>query len=784
MKTRTNEHHLTLKRVMTLALITLLCVLPLTSCGGKSEPIKSKVDHVYKAVNVDLDGDLYPESMFSSGDTLIMFASETVSREPFKTRYSVVTVDTKTAESKKEIIEEQSGVYVQAIAADSQAEITLLLQCYDEETGDESYALGRLNGGKIEIIRGGIDKLFEADGGDSDSGGRLYIQGLAVDKDGNIFLYCDYSILALDREFNRLFEIETSSTGYINSVGTTSDGRAYASYTDRRSHKQSISYIDTAKKSFGEEIQLPDTPDMVNARFLVGAGYDIYYMDGLSLRGFNAADGTPTELLNFVNSDVNPDRVQKLAVIDADTVACATYGNASDDDGLELMIMKRIPDDEIPEKYVIRLGYRSNSGNSVKTYVVRFNRASDEYRVELFDYAKYATSDDPFAEKRLESDLLSGDAPDIMVTSDLYVDNWIAQGAFADLNKLMKADKSFDRSKYFEGVLDAYTDEKGRMYEFAISFTLETLLANGSYVDFETWNAEKFTDFVSKLPKETYLMSRLRRWRAPALALSCSMDSFVNYKKATCSFDSEAFRKLLETLKSMPEMFSYYDTLTRDEQLDYESDPKAPYREGKLLLDDEDGLIYSLRDYVKSTVAFGEDVKVVYLGYPTNKSNGAKLRSDISFAISSKSLLSGGAWEFIKFASELKTNMSSRQWGFPINVEIFDAVCEYDVGSWNYITSNGTTDFGKDMTYEEVKRMVDSSTRGNGGNGSLVQITKEHVDGLKALISGSQKPPATQNKIFEIISEEADMYYSGAKSLDETVKIIQNRVSTYISEIS
>ena len=72
----------------------------------------------------------------------------------------------------------------------------------------------------------------------------------------------------------------------------------------------------------------------------------------------------------------------------------------------------------------------------------------------------------------------------------------------------------------------------------------------------------------------------------------------------------------------------------------------------------------------------------------------------------------------------------------------------------------------------------------SAANPKYLPITKEHVDGLKALINGSQKPPATQNKIFEIISEEADMYYSGAKSLDETVKIIQNRVSTYISEIS
>ena len=37
-------------------------------------------------------------------------------------------------------------------------------------------------------------------------------------------------------------------------------------------------------------------------------------------------------------------------------------------------------------------------------------------------------------------------------------------------------------------------------------------------------------------------------------------------------------------------------------------------------------------------------------------------------------------------------------------------------------------------------------------------------------------------KVIMMIYEEADIYFSDAKSLDETVKVIQNRVSTYISE--
>ena len=43
-------------------------------------------------------------------------------------------------------------------------------------------------------------------------------------------------------------------------------------------------------------------------------------------------------------------------------------------------------------------------------------------------------------------------------------------------------------------------------------------------------------------------------------------------------------------------------------------------------------------------------------------------------------------------------------------------------------------------------------------------------------------PDAMGIKVIMMIYEEADIYFSDVKPLDETVKVIQNRVSTYISE--
>ena len=39
-------------------------------------------------------------------------------------------------------------------------------------------------------------------------------------------------------------------------------------------------------------------------------------------------------------------------------------------------------------------------------------------------------------------------------------------------------------------------------------------------------------------------------------------------------------------------------------------------------------------------------------------------------------------------------------------------------------------------------------------------------------------------KLMDIINEECKLYYSGDKSLEDTVKVIQNRAQTYMNESS
>ena len=61
-------------------------------------------------------------------------------------------------------------------------------------------------------------------------------------------------------------------------------------------------------------------------------------------------------------------------------------------------------------------------------------------------------------------------------------------------------------------------------------------------------------------------------------------------------------------------------------------------------------------------------------------------------------------------------------------------------------------------------------------------VTDEEADIYRTLLNTAKVAKVADNKIYEIISEEAGAYFSGQKSPEEVASIIQSRVNIYIQE--
>ena len=67
---------------------------------------------------------------------------------------------------------------------------------------------------------------------------------------------------------------------------------------------------------------------------------------------------------------------------------------------------------------------------------------------------------------------------------------------------------------------------------------------------------------------------------------------------------------------------------------------------------------------------------------------------------------------------------------------------------------------------------------------SAAPSTQEQIDDFKSYVDGASISGSYDSDIMDIITEEAGAFFSGDKSADDVVKLIQNRVGIYLGETS
>ena len=766
-----------MKKAFISIVLAVLTLFPLAACGTKA-PEKSKVDHVYKANDLGL-GNVRADNILANGKTVVVSGDEILDADSDSSQYVVISVDISSGKDEispvKRVIDLAANEAVSGTALEADGNV-LLLKSETDGNGKMTYSLDRL-GDDIVTVCADVNSLVGSDGSDSMfTGKNTYFGYLAVDGDGKIYIGCDYAIAVLDRECNKLFEI--SVPGRMDMLSSTADGRVWASFRDD-SYNEQIRFIDTETKKFGDTLNLPDMSGYTNVYLFVGPGYDVYIKDDDAVHGWNSDADEPVELLNFMNSDFAGSSVSSGAVIDADTMVfgCSDFYGASPEYGVYLMT--RVPDNKVPEKTIVCLAYRFSGLPTLRKNVIAFNRQSDEYRIELVDYNRFEPVDeyDYDNSKLLERDLMSDRAPDIVQTSDFSAaGEWIDKGAFTDLSEYMTDDM---RSGYFGSVLSMCEDADKRMYQFVTDFMVNTVSTSTKYVAPEHWDIDAFLDFAAGLPDGKYLMENTYPMNLLTFTLSGSLDNFIDFGTAECDFDTPTFRRLLEYLNGVEKVI-YEDTLSGDDLRDYEIDRMKPYREGTVLLTSISAA--DLRYYLQDLTNFGKDT-TNFVGYPVSvgsSHNGTLLEPSLSFAVNEKSGLKDAAWEFIRFVAENGTLSDN---GFPANVERFDRLHESDIGKYYYFEGYKIRKYGK-LPSDEVEADLNERIRSGeyDGSGALVKIDETTIASLKDLINGAGAYPDAVEKIIDMIYEESQMYFEGDKSLDDTVKIIQDRVSTYLSE--
>ncbi|MDE7221310.1 MAG: hypothetical protein K2O45_17110 [Oscillospiraceae bacterium] len=444
-----------------------------------------------------------------------------------------------------------------------------------------------------------------------------------------------------------------------------------------------------------------------------------------------------------------------------------------------------------PKEGVLTYAALNPLNNEQKRAINIFNRTHEDVQIEVLDYSDEGGVD------RLLTELTLGWVPDIMDLHHfgkngedrpyLYVGHYVGRnrkpegaywlpyrqmvqkGYLADLWPYIENDPKLGREAVLEAPLKA-AEVDGGLYMLFKDVYINTLAGSESVVGGrDGWTMDELMETFSTLPEGATIM----RWNTTREEMydtlyGSTLDQYIDWEAGRCSFDCEEFRDMLKFLATFPAEFK--TTLTPDE-----AEEELAWRrlEGRQLL--EAVVIDSLKSIVRTGTTFGEK-RVAYVGYPTaDGSSGSVFHiPGTVLAMSSACPNKDAAWEFMGYLVRQTYSREQidgmRFWSDdPIRIAL-------PVNRQNFEIGN-TADIKRDT------RLYYSMEAFPGG--PLIETlppTEEDIQPFEALINNTKQIYWPNEALSDTVWDAIGPYFAGDKTLDETIQLVQNRVTLYVNE--
>lgn len=632
---------------------------------------------------------------------------------------------------------------------------------YTEGSDQETYTAYKYDMSGNQLLEIDLTEIVSADQD------WFYPQYVAQDGEGNLYIAGDSKIYCFGADGSEKEHIAMDNQWIMNLV-STGDGTVVAEYYADGEGTPTLCKVENGK--LGDAITITGDGESGSMNFFSGSGNTLMASDGNYLYSVDIGTGTSTKLLSWLDSDINASNLTGVAAAGDDQilVLCNRF-SMKGNNTFEMGILTKTPASEIPERTLLALG-AEYLDSSIKDAVIDYNRKSNEYRITLVDYSQYNTDDDyTLGSQQLDRDVISGNCPDIISLSTGHQDKYIAKGALADLSALLEKDDSISQDDLVAGAMKAYTSD-GKLYGMPYNFNVQTLIASVKLVgDRTSWNMADMTQVIEGLNDTVTVMEYTTQAGFLQQMVYQNMNQFVDYGKATCSFDSDAFKQLLTASAKLPTEDELYGD-NSDEVAISSQDGYQMLQSGDLLMTTSyiSGDSYSLKEFYG--LYNNKDFGMVNIGYPTDEGSGVQVSVNGGLAISAKSKYTDVAWDFIK--TLLSDDFQGDQWNFPVTKSALDKALAEAMEQDYYTDENGE------------KVYYDQSTYIGDTEYTLSPLTQEQVDDFKAMVDGASVAGNYDTDIMDIINEESAAYFSGDKSAGDVAALIQNRVSIYLGETS
>ncbi|WP_180272612.1 ABC transporter substrate-binding protein [Konateibacter massiliensis] len=739
------------KKLMLLGTV-LTIGLSLAACGGNKEAstTTNQKEFVYVPEYQEMADGSDISTITISGNT-IYYLTWSYDEATQTSVNAVKTMEIGGTESKTLPIVQDENSSISTISVDNEGNLVGILYSYTqgekEEDYTQTYILKKYSPDGSEILSMDLTQMMS--GVDS-----AYVQYLAIDGENNIYLSNgDSTIWVVDGSGNEVCTISVDS--WINSMGTTKEGKVVvALYGENGIVMQDV---DIAAKALGKTYE--NVPNS-NGGFSILKGIEkgCLISTGNTLFSYDFDTQTSTEVLNWIDSDIDSNYILGMAVLEDGRLFAITREYNGDQTKSEMVYLTKKKSSEVAEKTILTYGSLYMSSN-VRKAIIDFNKTNEKYRIQP---KEYGTEDYTTGIAQLNSDIVSGKSPDIIDLSNGGTRQYMAKGVLEDLYPYMDKDSEVKKENYVQSALKAY-EKDGKLYAVMPSFAVNTIIGKTSDVGSEMgWTIDDLIALVNSKPEGTQVFDYGTKESVLSTLCIFGMDQLVDWNTGECRFNGEDFIKMLDFANSFVSESEYtYD----------ENEPSTPnkIRNGQLLL------TMTSIDAVSSYQVYEEmyNEPITCIGYPTSEGSGSSMTSsDILIGISSKSKNKDGAWEFVRtfMTADYQTNNNS--WGFPtlksaLEENFKQAMTDdtYDDGTGNMVKSTKMSWGFQDDT------MID-----------VYAATQEQVDAVRNLIENANSVYEYNDSMYAIISEESAPFFAGQKTAKDVADVIQSRIQIYVNE--
>ncbi|MCL2841909.1 MAG: extracellular solute-binding protein [Oscillospiraceae bacterium] len=518
-----------------------------------------------------------------------------------------------------------------------------------------------------------------------------------------------------------------------------------------------------------------------------GTEFDIYLNAGAAVFGFDLATKEGTRLFDWMDLDM----LHGNNFVVAENGDIFFLDPQLQDGQVTLVHLTKQDASTLPD--VIEIVYGGLSVDwLIREEIIEFNRRNTGYRIRVREYIDRMSSGDwdtirEAAMFRLNTDIVTGNAPDIIdFGGNLPFEHLARRNLLADLGPLLDRDTEINRGDLVEPMLDLLSID-GTLYTLMPQFSINTLVGQAERVGPDMgWTMDEFLAAVDALPSgATAFDTFVTREQFINRMLTTNLGLFIDRDTGRANFDSPTFMAYLtfaQTLQTDDELFgegsmpgdfirpmSFVAEETRIVppigELPGDS-WESPLATGQVMLSEQN--VWGFSDLAFLEGMFGGPV--TFIGYPSEYGIGSVVMPGQLIGISAGSDHPDIAWSFIRTLLSEQFQRSNVM-EIPMNRTILEERIEAALTAHD-AWENPEPDIGGGAEMPTVPPIASEV------------VTQAQIDQILALIYATDQLAMWDATVVNMIREETLPFFAGDRSIEETVRIIQSRVQTYLSERS